>query len=174
MRKSGYQPSLLRYLELIRQCKSYANDFIRSQHLPSISENVPPHELAATSSSPLQRASIPGPMISEVENSRGTYDGINFRQSSRAPSVATTGITQESPSGSHVLPRTISLPSRLEPPDGYITEHAGHTPLARGSKNDTSGTLDAVTSSTPTPTEPQGERPPHEPHTSFARPPSGR
>lgn len=154
------------YHELIRQWKRYTNDPVSSQHLPSISENVPPRELAATSSSPGRRTSIPGPRIPEVGNSSGTFDGINFRQNSRASSVA--------PSGSHVSPGTIPLPSRLGPPDEYITEHAGHTPLARGFRNDTDGTPGAVTSSTPTPTEPQRERPPHEPHASLARPPSGR
>ena len=84
-------------------------------------------------------------------------------------------MTQESSSGSHVSPGTIFLPSRLGPPSEYITEHAGHTPLARGSRFDTDGTSDAaVTSDTTTPTEHQRERPPHEPHPSFAKPPSGK
>ena len=151
---------------------------VSSQHLPSISENVPPQRPGSSSlASSLQQASIAKPKISEVENSR-TFDGITFRQDSRAPSIATGGITQESPSLSlsHVSPGTLPLPSsRSGPPDiPYITEHAGHTPLERSSVYGTDGTSSAISSSTATPTEPRKENPPHEPRASFASPPSGR
>lgn len=139
-----------------------------SQRLASISENEPPQGLRSSSSTSIPKPSIP-------EHNEGTFDGITFKQASRAPSVTSNGITPQSPSPSHVSPKTLRLPlSRFAPPDEYVTEHAGHTPLAHGLIHGTDGASSAISSATATPTEPQKERPPNEPHASFARPPSER
>lgn len=145
-----------------------------AQRLASISENVSPQRPGSSlMSDTMHRASM-----SEFEKAGtfdGTFDGITFRQNSRAPSIATNGTTRHAAPQSHVSPGTLSLPvSGLAPPNEYVTEHAGHTPLARGSTHGTDGTASDISSGTTTPTEPKKERPPHEPHASFAKPPSER
>ncbi|KAG7009543.1 hypothetical protein G7Y79_00002g006580 [Physcia stellaris] len=137
-----------------------------TQRLASISENG-----TSSLSDTVHRASIP-----EVDKT-SSFDGITFRKSSRAPSTSTNGTTRYSPppSPSHVSPGTLSLPvSALAPPNAYVTEHAGHTPLARGSIHGTDGTSSDISSATATPTELKKGRPPYEPHASFAKPPSER
>lgn len=141
-----------------------------AQRLASICENVSPQQSGSSSfSDTVHRASIP-----EADKT-GTFDGITFRQSSRAPSTATNGNTRPSPSPSHVSPGTLAVPVfGLAPPTEYVTKHAGHTPLARGSIYGTDGTSSNISTIAATPTEPKKERPPYEPHASFAKPPSER
>ena len=145
------------------------------QRLASISEHLSPQgsETSCLTES-IHRASIHGPSIPEHKKSI-TFDGINFRQPSHAPSIATDNIRSQSPSPSRIANGTLRLsPLQLAPPTDYVTEHAGHTPLVRDPANGTDGTSSAVSNRTATPIEIPKEKPPVEPRPSFAKLPSER
>ena len=105
-------------------------------------------------------------------------DGINFKSRVLSPASVKRIMTPQSPSPqtpspSHLSPKTIELPSSVlnAPLDSY-TKDAGHTPLPRR----TSLTADGASSDGygATPMQSEMERPPLEPHTSFAKAPSER
>lgn len=120
---------------------------------------------------------LPKPSVSGAEMDRN-LDGINFKSRVLSPASAKRIMTPQSPSPrtsspSHLSPKTIELPpSVLNAPFDPYTKDAGHTPLpprtnfnADGASSDTNGA---------TPTQPETERPPLEPHASFAKTPSER
>ena len=142
------------------------------ERLPSISENEPPRA----------RRSLLIASINEAINPRVTsvlqgdhIDGITFRSSSVTTSYGTNIMRPQSSSPTHTSPGTLTLPaSELAPLLECNTMHAGHTPLARGSRYNTDGSASAISSSPTTPTQPEVERPPCEPRASFIRPPGER
>ena len=146
-----------------------------AQRLASISEQVSPEGSGMwCSTESIHRGSIHRPNIPEHKKSI-TFDGINFRQPSHTPSVATDTIRSQSPSPPRIANGTLRLsPPQLAPPTDYVTAHAGHTPLIRDSANCTDGTSSAVSNRIATPIENQREKPPVEPRASFAKPPSER
>lgn len=146
-----------------------------AQRLASISEHLSPQGSETSGSTEsIHRASIHRPSIPEHKKSI-TFDGINFRQPSHAPSIATDIIRSQSPSPSCIANGTLRLsPLQLAPSTDYVTEHAGHTPLVRDPANGTDGTSSAVSNRTATPIEAQKEKPPVEPRASFAKLPSER
>lgn len=107
-----------------------------------------------------------------------TLDGINFKSRNISPVSAKKVMTPQSPSPktpspSSLSPRTIQLPSsKLEVPLDLYTKDAGHTPLARRTYFNADGASSEGEGATPT--QPEMERPPLEPHVSFAKLPSER
>ena len=105
-------------------------------------------------------------------------DGINFKSSTLSPVPFKKVMTPQSPSPhtpspSRISPRTMQLPSsKSEAPVDPYTRDAGHTPLARRTSFDADGTSNEGDGATPT--QPEMERPPFEPHASFAKIPSER
>ena len=139
--------------------------------LPSIAEDT---TCGRKDSSDMQagfrKPSVPGAEIDK------NLDGINFKSSTLFPTPTKKVMTPQSPSPrtsspSFFSPATIELPSpqseaRLDP----YTKDAGHTPLARHFNLDgASSEGDAAT-----PVQPETDRPPLEPHGSFAKIPSER
>ncbi|KAF6239828.1 hypothetical protein HO173_002374 [Letharia columbiana] len=117
------------------------------------------------------------PSVSSAEIDKN-LDGINFKSSTLSPVPIKQVMTPQSPSSrtsspSRLSPRTIQLPSsKLEAPLDPYTKDAGHTPLVRRTYFNAdfpSGEGDG-----PTPTQPEIERPPLEPHVSSAKLPSER
>ena len=105
-------------------------------------------------------------------------DGITFKSNPLSAVPANKIMTPQSPSPrtstpSLISPQKIHLPlSTLEAPLDPYTKDAGHTPLARrayvqgdGASSEGDGT---------TPTQPEIDRPPLEPHASFTKLPSER
>lgn len=117
------------------------------------------------------------PSVSGAESDKN-LDGINFRSSTLSPVPFKQVMTPQSPSPhtsspSRLSPRTIQLPSsKLEASLDPYTRDAGHTPLARPTYCDADGTPNEGDGATPT--QPETERPPLEPHVSYARIPSER
>ena len=142
------------------------------ERLPSISENQSPPArrlLLTDSINGANRSRVPSVQTG------GDIDGINFKSSSVTSSNGTKIMTPQSPSPLRTSPGTLPLPSsQLDPPVECNTIHAGHTPLARGTRYNTDGTASAIASSPTTPTQPEAERLPREPRASFVRPPSER
>ena len=107
-----------------------------------------------------------------------TLDGINFKSSNMSPASAKKVMTPQSPSPqtpspSSFSPGTIQLPSsKLEAPLDLYTKDAGHTPLARRTYFNVDGASSEGDGATPI--QPEMERPPLEPHISFAKLPSER
>ena len=147
--------------------------------LPSIAEDVTGRRKFCEDTPPDQglthKPSISG---SEIDKN---LDGINFKSTSLPPVVGKDIMTPQSPSvlspssPSRVSPATIELPpSSLTAPEDMYTRDAGHTPLARRTYFNTDGPASAPSSGTATPTQPERERPPLEPHTSSIKLPSER
>lgn len=117
------------------------------------------------------------PSVSGADSDKN-LDGINFKSSTLSPVSVKKVMTPQSPSPhtsspSRLSPKTIQLPSSKmgAPLDPYTTD-AGHTPLARRTDFEVDGTSNEGDRATPT--QPEIERPPFEPHVSFARKPSER
>lgn len=141
--------------------------------LPSIAEDT---TCGRKDSSDMQ----PGfhkPSASSAQIDRN-LDGINFKSSTLSPVPANKVMTPQSPSPrtsspSRLSPRTIQLPcSKLDASIDPYTKDAGHTPLARRTYFNADGAFSEVDGATPT--QPEMERPPLEPHVSFAKLPSER
>lgn len=117
------------------------------------------------------------PNVSGAELDKN-LDGINFKSSTLSPVPFKKVMTPQSPSPrtsspSRLSPQTIQLPSSsLEAPLDLYTRDAGHTPLARRTYFMADGTSSEGDGATPTQSE--IERPPLEPHVSFAKLPSER
>lgn len=141
--------------------------------LPSIAEDTTCGRKDPADIQPgLRKSSVPGAEIDK------NLDGINFK-SNTLSSVPTKNImTPQSPSPrtsspSHLSPKTIELPSfDLKAPIDLYTKDAGHTPLARRTYFNADGPSSDGNGATPT--QPETDRPPLEPHASFARVPSER
>lgn len=141
--------------------------------LPSIAEDTTCGRKDSSDSQP----GFHKPSVSGAELDKN-LDGINFKSSTLSPVPFKKVMTPQSPSPrisspSRLSPRTIELPSsnleaRLDP----YTRDAGHTPLARRTYFDADGTSNEGDGATPT--QPEVERPPLEPHVSFAKRPSER
>ena len=120
---------------------------------------------------------LPRPSISGADMDRN-LDGINFKSRVLSPASAKRIMTPQSPSPrtsspSHLSPKTIELPpSVLNAPLDPYTKDAGHTPLPPRTKLNADGASSDTNGSTPT--QPETERPPLEPHASFAKVPSER
>ena len=141
--------------------------------LPSIAEDT---TCGRKDSSDMQLG-LHKPSVSGAEIDKN-LDGINFKSSTLSPVPGQKVMTPQSPSPrtsspSRLSPKTIRLPpSKLEGPlDPYIKD-AGHTPLARRTYFNADGASSGGSGATPT--QPEVERPPLEPHVSFARLPSER
>ena len=120
----------------------------------------------------LRKSSVSG---AEIDRN---LDGINFKSRVLSPASAKKIITPQSPSPrtsspSHLSPRTMELPSSVlnAPLDPY-TKDAGHTPLPRRINLNADGASSDYNEATPT--QPEIERPPLEPHASFVKAPSER
>ena len=120
----------------------------------------------------LRKSSVSG---AEIDRN---LDGINFKSRVLSPASAKRIMTPQSPSlrtssPSHLSPKTIELPSSVlnAPLDSYIKD-AGHTPLPRHTKFNADGA--SSDGNVATPTQPEIERPPLEPHASFVKAPSER
>ena len=105
-------------------------------------------------------------------------DGINFKSGILSPESAKRIMTPQSPSPrtpspSHLSPKTRELRSSVFHAlfDPY-TKDAGHTPLPRRINFNADGASSDGYGATPT--QPEVERPPLEPHSSFVRAPSER
>ena len=120
----------------------------------------------------LHRSSISGVEIDK------NLDGITFKSSPLSAAPTKKIMTPQSPSPgipspARVSPGAIQLPSsKLEDPPDHYTKDAGHTPLARRIYVNADGASSEGDKATPT--QPEIERPPLEPHVSFARLPSER
>lgn len=141
-------------------------------YLPSISESQSPQSRRSLLTDSIKGAAKPR---TSVVTSGEDLDGIIFKTSSFASSSDVNIMTPQSPSPLRASPRVRAPPdSQLEIPIECNTVHAGHTPLARGSRSNTDGAASAMSSSPTTPTQPEIERPPHEPRASFVKPPTER
>lgn len=149
----------------------------RSDRLPSIAENAHTRNRKESSEHSTDKQGAPHkPSINGADIDKN-LDGITFKTGGLAPGVVKNIMTPQSPSPVHaspskVSPGTIPLPSnKLEAPEDILTRDAGHTPLARRSYSnyDGPGSADAET-----PTQPELERPPLEPHTTAVKLPSER
>jgi len=140
--------------------------------LPSISENELPRARRSLLTDCISGANKPrNPSI----HSGADIDGVTFRSSSSASSSGASIMSPQSPSPLRTAPGSLPAPTpQLGVPIQCNTIHAGHTPLARGFGYNTDGSASAISSSTTTPTQPEIERPPHEPRASFVRPPRER
>ena len=139
---------------------------------PSISENEPPQAQGSLLTASINEAI--NPRITSVLHG-DDIDGITFKSSSLTSSHSTNIMKPQSPSPLYISPGTLTLPaSELAPLLECNTVHAGHTPIARGSRYNTDGSASAISSSPTTPTQPEVERPPCEPRASFVRPPGER
>ena len=145
--------------------------------LPSIAENAHIRNRKECSEHSTDKQGAPHkPSINGADIDKN-LDGITFKTGGLAPGVVKNIMTPQSPSPvpaspSKISPGTILLPSNtLEAPEDVLTKDAGHTPLARRSyfNNDGPGSADAET-----PTQPEIERPPLEPHTTAVKLPSER
>ena len=148
--------------------------------LPSIAENAHSRNRKESSGHStgkqgtlLHKPSIDGAIIDK------NLDGITFKASGIAPGVAKNIMTPQSPSPgaspSKVSPGTIALPSStLEAPEDIYIKDAGHTPLARRSYFNHDGPSSTGSGDADTPTQPEIERPPLEPHTTAVKLPSER
>ena len=145
--------------------------------LPSIAENAHARNRKEISEHSTDKQGAPHkPSINGADIDKN-LDGITFKTGRLAPGVVKNIMTPQSPSPvpaspSKVSPVTMSLLSNaLEAPEDILTKDAGHTPLARRSyfNNDGPGSTDAET-----PTQPELERPPLEPHTTAVKLPSER
>ena len=106
-------------------------------------------------------------------------DGIKFKASALTPESVQNIMTPQSPSPkspspSKASPPTIELPSpsTVAELENRLKQNAGHTPLSRHIYIDPDGTESDPT--TPTPTQPEQERPPLEPNPSMVKSPSER
>ena len=133
---------------------------IDQHRLPSIAEDT---TCGRKDSSDLQPG-LHKPNMSSIEIDRN-LDGINFKSSTLPPAPV-----KSSPP---LSPRTIHMPpSKLEAPDDPYTKNAGHTPIARRTYfNGDDASSEGIEA---TPTQPEVERPPLEPHASFSKLPSER
>ena len=120
----------------------------------------------------LRKSSVSG---AEIDRN---LDGINFKSRVLSPASAKKIMTPQSPSPwtsspSHLSPKTIELPSSVlnAPLDPYTID-AGHTPLPRRINLNADGASSDCNEATPT--QPEIERPPLEPHASFVKAPSER
>ncbi|KAL2055603.1 hypothetical protein ABVK25_003845 [Lepraria finkii] len=120
------------------------------------------------------------PSIDGAEIDRN-LDGITLKASGLIPSIAPKNImtpqspSPRSPSPANVSPGTIELsPSTLGVPEDPYTKHAGHTPIARGTYLNNDSASSTGSANAETPTQPEQERPPLEPHHSRVRLPSER
>lgn len=148
--------------------------------LPSISEDVTAasHRESTGSVSKSQSAPLkPSVNVPQIDRN---LDGITFKSSGPAPTKGNNIMTPQSPSPpspspSRISSSSIELPSSVlaEPQDPY-TKDAGHTPLAPRSNLNTDGAASARSSNVTTPTQPETERPPLEPHTTSIRLPAER
>ena len=140
--------------------------------LPSIAEDT---TCGRKDSSDLQ-SGLRKPSVSGAQTDK-SLDGINFKSSTFSP-VPDKVMTPQSPSPrttspSRLSPGTIQLPSyRYDSPLDPYTKDAGHTPLARRTYFHIDGASSEGDGATPT--QPEMERPPLEPHVSFAKLPSER
>ena len=120
---------------------------------------------------------LPKPSVSGAQMDKN-LDGINFKSRVLSPASAKRIMTPQSPSPgtyspSHLSPKTIELPSSVLSAtlDPYTID-AGHTPLPRRTKFNADGASSDTDGATPT--QPEIERPPLEPHASFEKVPSER
>lgn len=141
--------------------------------LPSIAEDTTCGRKDPSDIQPgLRKSSVPGAEIDK------NLDGINFKSKTLSPVPIKNIMTPQSPSPrtsspSRLSPKTIQLPSfDLEAPLDLYTKDAGHTPLARRTYINADGPSSDGNGATPT--QPETDRPPLEPHVSFARLPSER
>ena len=141
--------------------------------LPSIAEDTTCGRKDPLDVKPgLRKASLSG---LEMDSN---LDGIKFKSSTLSAVPTRKIMTPQSPSPrtsspSRLSPKTIQLPSSdLEAPLDPYTKDAGHTPLARRTFFNADGAYSDNNGATPT--QPEMERPPLEPHISFARLPSER
>ena len=115
--------------------------------------------------------------VAEIDKN---LDGITFKASGIPPGLVKKVMTPQSPSPlqdspSKVSPGTLAMPSsKLEVPEEVLTRDAGHTPLARQSYLNNDGPSSTGSADASTPTHPELERPPLEPHTTGVRLPSER
>ena len=141
--------------------------------LPSIAEDTTCGRKDSSDVQPgLHRPSLSGVDIDK------NLDGITFKSSPLSAASTKKIMTPQSPSPgtsspSRVSPGAIQLPSsKLEDPPDLYTKDAGHTPLARRPYFNADGASSEGDKATPI--QPEIERPPLEPHVSFARLPSER
>ena len=115
----------------------------------------------------------------DIQSINENLDGIIFKQNPKISSISQSLMTPQSPSPSqstssaHLYPKTdVALTSLLTEPYDIYTKDAGHTPIAprHNHQLDGSATLSVLV----TPTKPENEKPPFEPHTSILRPPCER
>ena len=148
-----------------------SQSFQVGERLPSISENESPQSRRSLLTDSLSKANRPGISLA----SSGDIDGVTFKSSSFASSSDINMMTPQSPSPSRASPGTIPPPaSEHDLAVECNTMHAGHTPLARGTSLHLDEIASATSSSPTTPTQPEIERPPHEPRASFVKPPHER
>lgn len=147
--------------------------------LPSIAENVHTRSRKESSEHSTDKQGAPHkPSINGADIDKN-LDGITFKVSGLAPGVGKNIMTPQSPSPgaspSKVSPGTIAMPSRTpEAPDDILIKDAGHTPLARRSHFNHDGPSSTGSADADTPTQPDMERPPLEPHTTAVKLPSER
>lgn len=102
-------------------------------------------------------------------------DGINFKQSPKLSSIAQSFMTPQSPSPiQSPLTTHLSPCGKAKSPPSFAhydpyTKDAGHTPLAR--RSDLELHVSVPLSDRATPTKPEDEKPPFEPHGSISGPP---
>lgn len=141
--------------------------------LPSIAEDTTCGRKDSSDVQPgLHRPSLSGVDIDK------NLDGITFKSGPLSAASTKKIMTPQSPSPgtsspSRVSPGAIQVSSsKLEDPPDLYTKDAGHTPLARRTYFNADGASSDGDKATPT--QPEIERPPLEPHVSFARLPSER
>ncbi|MCJ1253839.1 hypothetical protein MMC24_001653 [Lignoscripta atroalba] len=149
---------------------------VDERRLPSIAEN---ERIGDTDGAEYECKDKPG--IKRKPGLEGAkFDGINFKPSSRPPSVDKNGMTPQSPSPARSPSPTRVSHGRIDlrtnkmlSLDDPYTKDAGHTPLARRSSQ-LDGEISAHSIDLATPIESERQRPPMEPRPSVVRPPTER
>ena len=148
--------------------------------LPSIAEDIPTRSLRQSNGNGVKTQGAALKSSTNELQSDKNLDGINFKSNNFTPTNGKNIMTPQSPSPlspspSVASPSTIQLPPSIlkAPPDLY-TKDAGHTPLARRANPDDDDIASNPSSSAATPTQPETERPPLEPHVTKVRPPNER
>ena len=143
------------------------------RRLPSIAEDTTCGQKDSSNmQTGLHKPSVSGAGIDK------NLDGINFKSGILSQVSTKKVMTPQSPSPrtsspSRLSPRTIQLPPfKLEAPVDPYTKDAGHTPLVRRASFNTDGASSDGDATTPT--QPEMERLPLEPHASRAKLPSER
>ncbi|MCJ1226607.1 hypothetical protein MMC12_003260 [Toensbergia leucococca] len=152
---------------------------LEERRLPSIAEDDVTHGSRAPRNCSNKSNGVRKSSLQAVTFDKN-LDGINFKPNGLPPAIVQSVMT-ESPSShrsespAHASPGFIALPSSsLQASEDPYIKDAGHTPLIRRGSGHQDGSSSVTPSESHTPTKPEKERPPLEPHSSTVKIPSER